>query len=1211
MEGFDLSTITDLYVGQNQYRAIYKGSILVWQYDTGHMPFTITIPRNSDIFGTTVYDNKTRHNFEFYTPQLSTGYKLWYSFDNGDTWHECIYDDTESYNRYYIDNTYEDEFKGRISLKGEVLSDYNDTKCCGAIFFYDDIIPSTIYGNMLSFESPNSSDWITPDDTGTPIQFEDNMFNIPYTLGTGNFIWSFPTDTSISPTTYYIDASRLLIYQDVIPYRCFYETFSTAGYAFSRTALGCSKTPSLYFNDVEDEGCYKMFYGINIYNGIIDEFVYNGPSSVTGTNAFEDILKNNAEIGRVYCDSSVEQFVIDNILPDGWVLNDTQIDYSDRYTTIKISKNSIQQQTGHIYCTKTGSPADIYYSTDYGTTWNILPSQLDVNIGETIRLKRDTSTGTYSDNDYQSITCDINYTLYGNIESLVYGDNFIGQTDLNSKSYIFNKLFENNTKLTDASGLVLPATTLTDYCYHDMFYGCTNLQKVLELPATILTEGCYSHMFMNCQNLKNAPELLSETLTDYCYTHMFYGCSKLNYIKCLAIDKTATNCIINWVGNVASSGTFIKHDHATWTRGVSGIPSGWLIEDYYINQYLTLEALEPGTFGITIKSGTNPAPTYYSLDNGTTWNEFISGSNVSVSTCDKMLLKRDVSTGTYSSNDHTILTSTANFNVYGNSQSMIYSDNFIGTTDFNNIGYAFSGLFKGNTHLIEASNLILPATTVAIDCYYGMFQGCTSLTTSPAILPAAALAGYCYSQMFQGCTSLTTAPALPATSLATYCYSQMFQGCTSLTTAPALPATLLYFYCYKDMFNGCTSLTSAPALPATSLGNSCYWGMFSGCTSLTTAPELPATSLRDYCYYSMFYNCTSLTTAPELPATTLASNCYRNMFNRCTSLNYIKCLATDISATNCTSDWVANVAATGIFVRDLNNEDWTTGNNGIPTDWEVEIYNNYPNMYMTLEALSSGTIKATKNGSPGTMYYSVDNGNTWINGDNVSVNVSIGDKVLYKCNKTYFNRWNYFRFKDSTADFKAYGNIMSIVYGDNFRNQYDLSGKSHCFYNLFNECGTKLKDVSNLILPATTLADNCYYFTFANCTSITTAPELPATTLADGCYRDMFSYCSSLTTPPELPATNLADSCYAGMLSRCTSLTTAPDLLATTLISYCYTWMFYGDSSLNYIKCLATTNANYAFNTWTNGVSSSGTLVRKAGSTFVPAPSGWTVIEEQ
>ena len=36
--------------------------------------------------------------------------------------------------------------------------------------------------------------------------------------------------------------------------------------------------------------------------------------------------------------------------------------------------------------------------------------------------------------------------------------------------------------------------------------------------------------------------------------------------------------------------------------------------------------------------------------------------------------------------------------------------------------------------------------------------------------------------MFEGCTSLTTAPELPATTLASNCYYSMFKGCTNLNT---------------------------------------------------------------------------------------------------------------------------------------------------------------------------------------------------------------------------------------------------------------------------------------------------------------------------------------------------------------------------------------------------------------------------------------------
>ena len=58
---------------------------------------------------------------------------------------------------------------------------------------------------------------------------------------------------------------------------------------------------------------------------------------------------------------------------------------------------------------------------------------------------------------------------------------------------------------------------------------------------------------------------------------MFYYCNKLNYIKCLATDMSATDCTKDWVKNVASSGTFIKASGASWVSGDSGIPNNWTI----------------------------------------------------------------------------------------------------------------------------------------------------------------------------------------------------------------------------------------------------------------------------------------------------------------------------------------------------------------------------------------------------------------------------------------------------------------------------------------------------------------------------------------------------------------------------------------------------------------------------------------------------------
>lgn len=346
----------------------------------------------------------------------------------------------------------------------------------------------------------------------------------------------------------------------------------------------------------------------------------------------------------------------------------------------------------------------------------------------------------------------------------------------------------------------------------------------------------------------------------------------------------------------------------------------------YSKEYFTLKALESGEFAW------RQGYMMYSLNDGA-WTTWSTGSTatLSVSAGDEVRFKSAKSVA--GALTLVNIRATGNFDVYGNILSLFY-DNFEGKSLlYNQIAHI---LFRNNTKLINAKNLILPQSDTPSNCYEFMFEGCTSLISAPA-LPSTTLGENCYEKMFAGCTSLTVAPDISATTLAKNCCKSMFSGCTSLTTAPALPATTLADSCYLRMFAGCTSLTSAPAiLPATTLNNACYYQMFSGCTSLTTAPVLPAHTLQRSCYYYMFDGCSSLTTAPALPATTLAEGCYCGMFRGCTSLNYIKCLATDISAENCTSSWVRNVASAGTFVKDANMSSWTTGTSGIPSGWTVE-----------------------------------------------------------------------------------------------------------------------------------------------------------------------------------------------------------------------------------------------------------------------------------
>lgn len=175
-----------------------------------------------------------------------------------------------------------------------------------------------------------------------------------------------------------------------------------------------------------------------------------------------------------------------------------------------------------------------------------------------------------------SFTC--NAKVYGNIMSLLYGDNFVNADTVYDHS--FRNMFRNATTIT-VDNLVMPATTLGNYCYAYMFYGCTAITKAPDLPSTTIGVNCYSSMFYGCTSLTTAPTLPATTLKSWCYNSMFYGCTSLNKIKMYATDISASSCLTNWVKNVASTGTFTKYyTMESLPTGDSGIPSGWTVKNY-------------------------------------------------------------------------------------------------------------------------------------------------------------------------------------------------------------------------------------------------------------------------------------------------------------------------------------------------------------------------------------------------------------------------------------------------------------------------------------------------------------------------------------------------------------------------------------------------------------------------------------------------------
>ena len=126
----------------------------------------------------------------------------------------------------------------------------------------------------------------------------------------------------------------------------------------------------------------------------------------------------------------------------------------------------------------------------------------------------------------------------GDISSLL--DNANTVTSLEGRPYAFACLFQWCTTLVSTP--VLPASTLSNGCYYEMFYRCEMLTSAPTLPATVLAEDCYDLMFYWCISLKAPPVLRATALERRCYYAMFFGCSSLTVAPALPASILATEC---------------------------------------------------------------------------------------------------------------------------------------------------------------------------------------------------------------------------------------------------------------------------------------------------------------------------------------------------------------------------------------------------------------------------------------------------------------------------------------------------------------------------------------------------------------------------------------------------------------------------------------------------------------------------------------------
>ena len=270
----------------------------------------------------------------------------------------------------------------------------------------------------------------------------------------------------------------------------------------------------------------------------------------------------------------------------------------------------------------------VYYSKDKETWTQYKGEILKLTKGEFVQFKGDIITVGSSEKHF-TIKNGL-FNLYGNLTSL---DNY---NDVLSESVFYRSMFE-KTNLYDCSNLnfgityiqrstrnfegmfkgcsfmkscpkILPATTLTEYCYSNMFSGCIGLTTVPNLPATTLAYSCYQYMFQNCTSLTTIPSNLlpATTLAYNCYQYMFDNCTSLTTIPSNLLPATT----------LADSCYKSMFSYCTGLTTIPNLPATTLASSCYESMFSGCTSLVETPDGWILKAQTTASSSCYAMFGG-------------------------------------------------------------------------------------------------------------------------------------------------------------------------------------------------------------------------------------------------------------------------------------------------------------------------------------------------------------------------------------------------------------------------------------------------------------------------------------------------------------------------------------------------------------------------------------------------------------------
>ena len=233
-------------------------------------------------------------------------------------------------------------------------------------------------------------------------------------------------------------------------------------------------------------------------------------------------------------EAASEKPLVSHIVEGVEVIMPENIDYDNEYLTFVSLGDGTFKFSGN----------SVDYSIDNGKNWTTLESNTNsptIAAGKKIMWKANItppSSESYPRYGAGVFSSTNNFNVEGNPMSLLFGDNFSGQTSLASKGVAFRSLFNGCTKLNSAENLSLLATTLSECCYYDMFYGCSSLTTPPKvLPAETVSDYGYGGMFENCSSLNEMPTIMATSVGSYAMSGMFENCTNLREAKDLLVTN--------------------------------------------------------------------------------------------------------------------------------------------------------------------------------------------------------------------------------------------------------------------------------------------------------------------------------------------------------------------------------------------------------------------------------------------------------------------------------------------------------------------------------------------------------------------------------------------------------------------------------------------------------------------------------------------------